>query len=385
MNTKAEKPPAILHLHSTFSAGGKELRCVQLINAFGRAARHSIVSAMPERMEAAKLISKAIAVNYPHNFPPLQGKPGPRRLYAMAQAMSRYDLVLTYNWGAMDAVMAHTLFAGRLELPPLIHHEDGFNEDEQDRLKTTRNWYRRIALAKAQGLVVPSEILEEIALDSWQQPMDMVHRIGNGIDTRAFARKPKADAIQGLVKGPEERWVGTLAGLRKVKNLPRLVRAFAGLPANWKLVIVGEGPERSAIESAAASLGLSDRVVLPGFLARPERYVGMFDIFALSSDTEQFPISVVEAMAASVPVVSPSVGDVANMVSTPNAPLIAAKGDEDAYARNMLTLAQDEALRARVGEANRLKALAEFDEAGMIDSYRRLYWRTMGRPAPRLR
>jgi glycosyltransferase involved in cell wall biosynthesis len=179
--------------------------------------------------------------------------------------------------------------------------------------------------------------------------------------------------------------VGTLAGLRKVKNLPRLVRAFAGLPANWKLVIVGEGPERSAIESVAASLGLSDRVVLPGFLARPERYVGLFDIFALSSDTEQFPISVVEAMAASVPVVSPSVGDVANMVSTPNAPLIAAKGDEETYARNMLTLAQDEALRARVGEANRLKALSEFDEAGMIDSYRRLYWRTMGRPAPRLR
>lgn len=385
MSAKAEKPPAILHLHSTFSAGGKELRCVQLINAFGRAARHSIVSAMPERMEAAKLISKAIAVNYPQNFPSLQGRPGPRRLYAMAQAMSRYDLVLTYNWGAMDAVMAHTLFAGRLELPPLIHHEDGFNEDEQDRLKTTRNWYRRIALAKAQGLVVPSEILEEIALDSWQQPMDMVHRIGNGIDTRAFARKPKADAIAGLAKAPGEHWVGTLAGLRKVKNLPRLVRAFAGLPANWKLVIVGEGPERSAIESAAASLGLSDRVVLPGFLARPERYVGLFDIFALSSDTEQFPISVVEAMAASVPVVSPSVGDVANMVSTPNAPLIAAKGDEDAYARNMLTLAQDEALRARVGEANRLKALAEFDEAGMIDSYRRLYWRTMGRPAPRLR
>ncbi len=78
--------------------------------------------------------------------------------------MARFDLILTYNWGAMDAVMAHSLFGGYLKLPPLVHHEDGFNQDEAERLKPSRNWFRRIALGKSAGLVVPSHRLEEIAL-----------------------------------------------------------------------------------------------------------------------------------------------------------------------------------------------------------------------------
>ena len=384
MKQRAGAAPSILHLHSTFAAGGKELRCVQLINAFGSHARHTIVSAIPERMEAAKLVSRSVPVTYPSDFPTLQGRPTPGRLHRIAEAMRPYDLVLTYNWGAMDAVMAHTLFAARLGLPPLIHHEDGFNEDERERTKATRNWFRRLALARAQALVVPSEQLEQIALETWHQPITMVHRIANGIDTSAFAKPARGNAIPGLRKQQGDLWVGTLAGLRTVKNLPRLVRAFAALPDNWRLVIVGEGPDKARIEAEAQRLGLADRVALPGFAAQPSRYVGLFDIFALSSDTEQFPISVVEAMAAAIPVASPAVGDVADMVGAENRRFIAAPNSDDALAAALMGLAQDPALRIRIGEANRTKARAQFDEAKMIDAYRRLYWRTMGRAAPQL-
>lgn len=384
MSATDAKVPAILHLHSTFAAGGKELRCVQLINAFGHHARHSIVSAMPDRMKAADLISSKNAVNYPKKFPSLQGRPTPGRLQKIAKAMKQYDLVLTYNWGAMDAVMAHTIFSESMSLPPLIHHEDGFNEDERHRLKWTRNLYRRIALGKAQGLVVPSEKLEEIALDTWQQPMGRVKRIANGIETRAFAKRPKPDAIAGCPKDDNDLWVGTLAGLRQVKNLPRLVEAFAVLPQEWRLVIVGDGPEKDTIRQAAERLGISDRVFLPGFVAEPARYVGLFDIFALSSDTEQFPISVLEAMAASLPVVAPAVGDIADMVSDENARLIASPGDTKALGTALLELAENAEMAGQIGEANRVKALAEFDEKAMIGSYRRLYWSAMGLPPPKL-
>ena len=358
---------------------------MQLINAFGPHARHTIVSAIAERMEAAKLISRGVSAEYPQAFPSLQGKPTPGRLYRIAQAMQPFDLVLTYNWGAMDAVMAHTLFSARLGLPPLIHHEDGFNEDERERPKPVRNWFRRLALARAQGLVVPSEQLEEIALDTWHQPISMVHRIANGIDTSAFAKPARGNAIPGLRKQEGDLWVGTMAGLRTVKNLPRLVRAFATLPGNWRLVIVGEGPDRARIEAEAQRLGIADRVALPGFVAQPSRYVGLFDIFALSSDTEQFPISVVEAMAAGVPVASPAVGDVMDMVSPQNQPYISAANSDDALAAALIALAGNADMRAQIGEANRAKANAQFDEAKMIDAYRRLYWRAMGRTAPRLR
>ena len=164
--------------------------------------------------------------------------------------------------------------------------------------------------------MVPSRTLERIALETWAQPRTRVRLIPNGIDTRAYAKVPKRDALPRVVKQKDELWVGTLAGLRKVKNLPALVRACAGLPEPWQLVVAGEGPEREAIVAEAAACGFEHRVLLPGFVAAPARAVGLFDIFALSSHSEQFPISVVEAMAAGLPVAAPRGGDVAARVAS---------------------------------------------------------------------
>lgn len=371
--------PHILHCHSSFAAGGKELRCVRLINVLGTRVRHTIVSGVPGELAAGAGISRAISVDYPVDFPPLQGRPTPARLLRLARTIAPFDLVLSYNWGAMDVAMAHTLFGEALHLPKLIHHEDGFNEDEAHRLKPLRNWYRRIGLGRAAGLVVPSERLEEIALTVWHQPIGRVRRIANGIDTAAYGTKPRPDALRGVVKRAKERWVGTLAGLRPVKQLPLLVRAFAPLPDAWQLVILGEGPEREAIRAEAARLEISHRVHLPGHVADPARVIGLFDIFALSSASEQFPISVVEAMAAGLPVAAPAVGDVAGMVAAENRPFITEPGDELALSTALQRLADDGDARAAIGAANRAQARARFDEKRMIDAYRRLYAGAMGR------
>ena len=338
----------------------------------------SVVSAQPGALGAAGAVAPGIAVDYPQDFPALVGRPSPARLQRIAAAMEGFDLVLTYNWGAMDAVMAHTLFSKALRLPPLVHHEDGFNADEADGLKRSRNWYRRIALGRASALIVPSERLERIALDAWTQPRWRVRRIANGIDTLAYARRSKPDAIPRVIKRKGEKWVGTLAGLRAVKNLPRLVRAFAALPEEWQLVILGEGPERDSIRHAALALDIGHRVHLPGFVARPAEAVGLFDLFALSSDSEQFPLSVVEAMAAGLPVVSPEVGDVTQMVAAENRPFIVASGDDDALSAALLALAADPPLARRIGEANRLKARAEYDEGAIVAAYRQAYAGALG-------
>lgn len=355
------------------------MRCVRLINAFGPKVHHAIVSAEPGAMGAAQSLSRGSKVTYPQDFPPLQGKPWPARLQNLARAMKPYDLILTYNWGAMDAVMAHTLFKDALGLPPLIHHEDGFNQDEQIKLKRSRNWYRKIALGKSSALVVPSETLEHIALEVWDQPIGRVKNIPNGIDTKAFAKKARNDVLRGVIKHEGEKWVGTLAGLRPVKNLPRLVRAFATLPEPWQLVIVGEGPEADAIREQAIDLGIGHRVHMPGFGADPARFVGLFDIFALSSNSEQFPISVVEAMAAGLPVAAPAVGDILHMVSEDNRALIVPPGDEEGLAIALRELAADAQKRGRIGAANRAKAREHFDETKMIARYRRLYSGAIGR------
>ena len=367
----------ILHAHSTFALGGKEARAVRLMNAFGARAEHAIVSSVAGALSARAAIDRGIAVTFPADLPPLAGRPSLVRLARLARAMRRFDLVLSYNWGAFDIVMARRLFGG----PPLIHHEDGFNQDEAERLNGRRNLYRRIGLGAAYRLVVPSARLEKIARGAWGQQEDRVERIPNGIAVERFTRPVAEDAIKGLHHREGEVVIGTIAGLRAVKNLPRLVRAFAAMKVkNARLVIVGEGPESEAIVAEARRCGVADRLVLPGFLADAALYAGRFDIFALSSDSEQFPISLVEAMAAGLPAVATAVGDVPAMVSADNRPLIVSPSDEAAFAAALDTLAERPDLRRSIGRANRERAAAEYDERDMIARYARLYGEALGAP-----
>jgi glycosyltransferase involved in cell wall biosynthesis len=370
-------PVRILHCHSTFSLGGKEARAVRLMNAFGAAARHSIVSAMPDQLGARAAIAAGIWAEFPveDRAPALHGKPGPGRYLALARYMQNFDLVLSYNWGAMDAVMAHRLLARMMPLPPLIHHEDGFNADEANGLDWRRNAFRRAALPTATAVVVPSHLLERTAYSAWGRRLP-VTRISNGIAVASYAR-PSAGSIPGLVKRPGDVVVGTVAGLRAVKGLDLLVEALALTPPNIRLVIVGEGPEREAIAAAAQRLGVADRLLLPGFLAQPHRYVGHFDIMALSSLSEQQPIAVMEGMAAGLPIVAPPVGDVAAMVAPDNARFIVERS-APGLAGALSSLASDAALRRSIGAANAAVARREFDERVMIERYATLYAAALG-------
>ncbi|WP_407699056.1 glycosyltransferase family 4 protein [Sphingopyxis solisilvae] len=369
MNT----PVRLLHLHSSFSLGGKEARAVRLMNLMGPRARHTILSAVPEAMGARDAIDPAIDVDFPKDAPPLHGKPGLARYRDLALYMQQFDLVLTYNWGAMDGVMAHRVFAPFRDLPPLIHHEDGFNEDESVRRNWKRSAFRRLALPTAEALVVPSTLLERIAADEWRARQRTI-LIRNGIDTAAYGAAPSV-AIPGLDRRADEVVIGTVAGLRMVKDLPRLVRAVAALPTHIRLAIVGAGPERDAIAAEAAAVGISDRLVLPGFMAEPARWIGHFDLLALSSQSEQAPIAVIEAMAAGLPVVSPDVGDVAAMVAPDNRRFIV--GDEPGFRAALAEVAADSDLRTRIGTANRRVAVERFDESSMVAAYENLYVRAL--------
>jgi len=372
------QPVNILHLHSTFSLGGKEARAVRLMNAFGGRARHTIVSGMPDQLGARDAIAPGISYEIAQNPPPLTGRPSVSRYEALARFMRRFDLVLTYNWGAVDGVMARRVFSKGM--PPVIHHEDGFNADEAGGLKIERNMYRRLALPAAYALVVPSQTLERIAQRSWKQPAGRLHRIPNGIDTALYAAKPDPRAIPGFRRKHGEVVIGTLAGLREVKDLPALVRATGGVSARVRLVIVGEGPERERIKDTAEAMGMEDRLHLPGFLPQPHRYIGLFDILALSSRSEQFPIAVIEGMAAGLPIVAPRVGDIPEMVAAENQAYIVDRGEVRLRDALQALAGCAPAARAFVGSQNRTKAITDYDETVMIARYKALYEQAMGRP-----
>lgn len=373
-------PLHILHIQGSFDLGGKEARTARLMNIWGARARHTLLIGNPDLRNACAAIEAEVDYRIAVDAPSIMGRPSYGSMSALARYMRGFDLVLTYNWGAMNAVLAHRLFGRAMRLPALLHHEDGFNADEAGRLNRTRNLFRRFALQGAQALIVPSCQLAHIAIRHWAVPAGRIQHIPNGINVDAYARRPLPDAIHGLDKSDGRIVVGTLAGLRAVKNLPRLVRIAAPLKDRIRLVIVGEGPERDTIRAEAQRVGL-DALVMPGFLPRPHEYVGLFDIFALTSDSEQFPISLVEAMAAGLPVLATDVGDISSMLASGNRPFLYAPSDEDGLARGLETLADDPNLRARLGAANQQRAMEAFDEGGMVARYAALYGAAAGSAA----
>jgi len=362
-------------MHGTFDLGGKESRVVRLMNHWGERVSHDILLGHSEARSAAAGIDPSVSVRF-LSEPQLGGPPSLGKFRALARFMRNYDLILSFNWGAMDGVMAHRLFRRLKRLPPLVHHEDGFNQDEALARDPLRNRYRQIALSGAHALVVPSNLLAHIAQQEWHQKAEKVHQIPNGIDVPAYGGGRSPSAIPGL-EYDGRVVVGTLAGLRPVKNLRRLVRAVAPIQDKVRLVIVGEGPDQESILTEAAAHGLSD-LVMPGFLPRPHEYVGAFDIFALSSDSEQFPIALVEAMAAGLPVVSTDVGDVSAMIAAGNRPYVVEADGHADFQAAITAQADDPELRARLGEANRKRALQCFDEKVMFQLYARLYGGAIG-------
>jgi glycosyltransferase involved in cell wall biosynthesis len=173
----------------------------------------------------------------------------------------------------------------------------------------------------------------------------------------------------------EELVVGTVAALRREKNIGRLVRAFARLPRDrpYRLVIVGEGPDRTEIMASAEQLGLADRILLAGAIEKPERLLGRFDVFALSSDTEQMPYSILEAMAAGLPIVTTDVGDVKRMLAPENTPQVVPCADEAGLAAAMLGLLENAETRAMLGARNAERVRAGYSLETMLKRYRALF------------
>ncbi len=365
----AEKSTAtrILHCFSMLTESEEAARAARLMSALGRDFVHDVVSREPADSGAASHLLKGVRARLRDDFPALEGRPTPGRLVSIAQAMKPYDLVLTYDRGALDAVMAHTVFAQALGLPPLIHHDSGTGETKR------RDWYRRIAFGRTHRIVVPTRALERTARDVWKQPPERIARIPGGIDTAAFARKPQPKGLR-LVKRKGERWVGTFAGLHPHHRLSELVEACSRLPENWHLVIFGDGQQRDAIADAATSMEVSDRVHLPGEVEDRARVIGLFDLYAEPGPGDlAFPYRALEAMAAGLPVAAPGGEGIGEIVSEPNRPFVAGPGDVAAFAAVLQELVEDDELRKTIGAANRERARAQFDESRMIEAYCDLY------------
>jgi glycosyltransferase involved in cell wall biosynthesis len=133
-------------------------------------------------------------------------------------------------------------------------------------------------------------------------------------------------------------------------------------------LIAGDGPERDELERATLRFGLTERVQFLGQIDDPARVYRVIDLLALTSDTEQLPMSVLEAMAHCLPVVATQVGDVAHCVAVENRPFVVAR-DVKAIAAAIQCLALDDKLRVSVGRSNLLRVQEAYGFESMCNRW----------------
>jgi glycosyltransferase involved in cell wall biosynthesis len=347
-------PPLLMHVFPSFAVGGAQVRFAALANRFGRRWRHLVVAldgdlACAQRL-APELSCQLIAA--------------PAGGIAAAWGLLRQwrpALLLTNNWGSFDWAIAARGVPGLAHL----HAEDGFGSEESAGQLRRRVLARRLLLRRS-VTVLPSTTLLRMAREVWRLPPGGLRLVPNGVDLQRFRPGPAGALPPG--EGP---WLGTAAALRPEKNLGRLLRAAAllrGQGVAFRLAIMGEGPQRPALEALARDLGLADCTHFLGHVADPAASCRALDVFALSSDTEQMPFAVLEAMASGLAVASTDVGDVAAMLSAENRPYLAAL-DDRALADALRPLLRDAPLRAAIGRANRARAEQVFDQEAMFQAH----------------
>jgi glycosyltransferase involved in cell wall biosynthesis len=227
--------------------------------------------------------------------------------------------------------------------------------------------------------VVPSLNLRSIATGLWKIPEEKIRLIPNGIPLDRFA-PPGDDAARGDLRArlgipAGATVVGTVGSLRPVKNFARLLEAGAAA-GDVHVLVVGDGEERPGLERRAAAPDLAGRVHFAGYQADPAPWYRAMDLFALSSDSEQMPLCLVEAMASGLPVAATDVGDVRSMLPDEQAPFLVpvdGAGTALALGERIASLARDPETRRRLGRLNRRRAEERFAFDAMCSAYREVY------------
>lgn len=357
----------LLHVFPSLEVGGSQRRFVQLANAFGARYRHTLFATDGNYAAAAMLQPEVSWRRLPDTIDKARGLaniPLLRRILAR----ERPDRLLTYNWGSIEWALGNRW----LPLCRHVHTEDGFGPEETVHQLPRRVLFRRLALGgRHTRIVLPSHRLHDIALKVWRLPEARVILQPNGVDVSRFSVARSVDTNGTPI-------VGTVAGLRPEKNVGRLLRAFAQAATQRKmrLVIVGDGVERAKLEAEAAELKIADATEFVGNTERPQDHLARMNVFCLSSDTEQMPLGILEAMASCLPIASVDVGDVRRMVAAENLPFIVPAGDTDALTKAMLGLCDDPDLAARIAAANLSRVKSVYTLQVMVDAYDRLFSRS---------
>jgi glycosyltransferase involved in cell wall biosynthesis len=221
-----------------------------------------------------------------------------------------------------------------------------------------RHASRRLSAHVAVGERSARAVEEAVGL-----PRGSVRTIYNGVPD---------DPVEPFPRRANGPVIGAVGRLSPEKGYDVAIRALRDVP-EATLVLVGDGSERARLERLARELVVSERVELVGWSEEARRYLPGFDAFVLPSRQEGFPLAVVEAMLAGVPVVAADVGSVGEAVLDGETGYLVPADDPAALAERLRRLIADPQLAQKLGRSGRARAQANFTAEAMARSFESLY------------
>ena len=379
-NNRPESPLRITHVVLALDTGGLERIVVDLIRV-GLAQGHqpSVICLERRGNLASQIENIGIPVLCANKQPGLRF----RTIHRVRELLSELKphVLHSHQIGAL-------LYAGpaaRREKVPVVVHTEHINNIAKypalsKRIRTRLLW--GLAGSFADRFCCVSDDIASAVKAYRTVPSRKVSVVLNGIDTAAFDSHGDGQSLRRSLGIPHDvPVIGTVGRLNEVKRQDLLIQSFANIAKcdpKPHLLLVGDGPESESLRGMAIALGLADRIHFAGYQSRPEDFLQVMDIFAITSRLEGTPLVVLEAWAAGRPVIASRVGGIPTMINQGQNGLLFDCGDEAELTEAISRLLASSDDARRLGVAGREFVRARFDRQVMASTYNRHYRELLG-------
>ena len=235
------------------------------------------------------------------------------------------------------------------------------------------------SINESDAITAVSENLREETYKNFKIEKE-IEVIQNFVDVKRFRRKP-IDAFRKVIAPNGEKILMHASNFRKIKRVNDVVKIFyeVNKKVPSKLLLVGDGPERSSAEGLCRQLGLYDDMRFVGKQEQIEDILAIADLFLLTSEYESFGLAALEAMASGVPVVSTNAGGLPEINVQGKTGWLGNVGDVDTLSKMAISLLEDEK-KLDEFKANALKQAEKFDIENIVPKYEELYNRFLSKP-----
>ncbi|MEQ9058212.1 MAG: TIGR03088 family PEP-CTERM/XrtA system glycosyltransferase [Gammaproteobacteria bacterium] len=370
MSRIVHEPVRVAHVLYRFGIGGLENGIVNLVNGLdaGGYEHHLVSLTAHDPTYLARLRTSNWAVHDLHKRPG-QDPAVWGRMWQTLRAI-RPHVLHTRNLGALEMQLVG-LAAG---VRGRVHGEHGWDVQDLDGRVRRYRVLRRAVGSVVGCFIALSRDLERYLVDAVGIPAHKVAQVYNGVDCARFQPTPRSLGSEIVI--------GTVGRMQTVKNQPLVCKAYLALAetrpdlaARVRLRLVGDGPLRDECRRIMASKGHAERLELPGASDDVAGELARFDLFVLPSLAEGISNTVLEAMAAGLPVIATAVGGNPELVEPGTSGWLVDSDDPAALAEAIARYLEDPAMLVRHGRRGRELAETRYSLQRMVQDYDDIYQR----------